>query len=207
MIKKPILRHVYSLGLWLVTGYVYADVNSGRETTSARSGNGPQVIYKGKKAQSIQKYFTRIEKAKRDNSRRTRTPKSRSKIVYGPAEADKYNNQHQLRTAARRLPVRTPSMQLGKVERRPMKLLYLNQPIFIIGSDPTSIRWLKKTQNKLKQIGAMGLLVQAETIEDLESVYEASGGLHIIPLSGESLANTHNLKHYPVLISKDGVKQ
>ena len=41
------------------------------------------------------------------------------------------------------LPVHTPQMTPGKVKTRTLSQAYMSRPMFIVGDDPLSYRWLK----------------------------------------------------------------
>jgi integrating conjugative element protein (TIGR03765 family) len=81
------------------------------------------------------------------------------------------------------------------------------RPFFLIGSDPTSRQWLRQHRDRLKTIGAVGMLVQAETREDLQAIASLSGGLPIMPASAADIATALDIAHYPVLISAQGIEQ
>ena len=49
-------------------------------------------------------------------------------------------------------------------------------PFFIIGSDDLSLRWLQSHRAALQHLGAVGMLVQAETEADVRRVAGASPG-------------------------------
>ena len=115
-------------------------------------------------------------------------------------------------SAERRLPIRTPGMQVGAlapgvVAAIKPNLQYLSQPFFVIGSDTYSLQWLRHYRARLIQVGAVGLLVQAETSTDLAQVAEAGQGLTIAPVSGVTLVQSLKLTNYPVLISQQGIEQ
>ncbi|MGH8538077.1 MAG: PFL_4695 family integrating conjugative element protein [Gammaproteobacteria bacterium] len=80
------------------------------------------------------------------------------------------------------------------------------QPLFLVGADPESLRWLDANRERLKQLGAVGMLVQAETEAELKAVTEAAHGLPLIPASGEAFAERLDVAHYPVLITREGVE-
>ncbi len=114
----------------------------------------------------------------------------------------------------RLLPVRSPSLRVGTlVDTAPVlgvraRLAQANlRPFFLVGSDPFSLRWLAANAQTLRKLGAVGLLVQAETEEDVRRVGEAAQGLSITPGSGSDLARTLGIRHYPVLITRDGFMQ
>lgn len=105
------------------------------------------------------------------------------------------------------LPVRTPSMQPGRIEPLKNTFPYLQLPLFIVGSDDLSKRWLQENRAQLKAIHAVGMLVQVETEQELNDIKAIADGLWISPASGESIAVSLDLHHYPVLISKIGIEQ
>lgn len=115
-------------------------------------------------------------------------------------------------SAARRLPIVTPGMTVGRLEAATVEaikpaLQYLAQTFFVIGSDDYSVRWLKHYHSRLLQLNAVGLLVQAQTADDLARVRAAGRGLNIAPVSGATLVQSLRLNHYPVLISREGIEQ
>ena len=56
-------------------------------------------------------------------------------------------------------------------------------------------------------MGAVGMLVQADTLEDLRRVAQMAGGLAILPASATDIAKALGIRHYPVLISSHGIEQ
>lgn len=114
----------------------------------------------------------------------------------------------------RLLPVRSPGLQAGiLVDTVPapgvrMRLAQANpRPFFLVGSDPFSLRWLAANAKILRDLNAVGLLVQADTEDDVRRVGEAAQGLSITPGFGTDLARTLGIRHYPVLITQDGFMQ
>ncbi len=106
----------------------------------------------------------------------------------------------------RLLPIQSPGLTPGKVERRPIDQRFA-RPFFLIGSDPVSRRWLTTHRVELLRIGAVGMLVQAETVDDLRAVAGVAGGLPILPASATDIARALGLSHYPVLVSNQGIEQ
>ncbi len=106
----------------------------------------------------------------------------------------------------RYLPVRTPELSPGKVVRRPMEH-GPTTPLFLIGSDRFSQQWLEAHRDRLLALGATGLLIQADTVEDLQAIARRGQGLMITPVSGSDLAHHLGIRHYPVLISREGIEQ
>ena len=106
----------------------------------------------------------------------------------------------------RLLPIRSPGLTPGKVEPQSTNR-HFARPFFLIGSDPVSRRWLATHRGELLRIGAVGMLVQAETVNDLRAIAELAGGLPILPASATDIAEALGLSHYPVLISGKGIAQ
>lgn len=114
----------------------------------------------------------------------------------------------------RLLPVRSPGLQPGvfvDTVPAPGVLACLAQgnprPFFMVGSDQFSLRWLVVNAKTLRETGAVGLLVQADTEEDVRRVAGAARGLSITPGSGSDLARALGIRRYPVLITRDGFVQ
>lgn len=112
------------------------------------------------------------------------------------------------------LPIVTHEMSPGPVQARAINLpkgVSPNaagaRPLFLIGADSLSRRWLARHRARLKEIGAAGMLVQASTAEELRAVAGIAEGLRIMPASGTELARLYALKHYPVLIWRGRIEQ
>ena len=112
------------------------------------------------------------------------------------------------------LPVRSPGLTVGDIAGsalRPEVLARLAQgnprPFFLIGSDAMSLRWLASHRDVLEDLGAVGMLIQAETENDVRRVAEVAQGLSITLGSGIDLAAALGIDRYPVLITPDGIRQ
>jgi len=110
----------------------------------------------------------------------------------------------------RLLPLRSPGLTPGAVPLRPLPELYQNtltRPVFLVGADSQSQTWLRQHRSLLLSLGAVGLLVQAETPEDLHTMATIAAGLPLLPAAATDLIATLALTHIPVLISKRGIEQ
>jgi len=112
------------------------------------------------------------------------------------------------------LPVRSPGLQVGDlagIQLKPEVLPRLAQgnprPFFLIGSDEVSLQWLAAHRDTLKSLGAAGMLVQADTEQDVRQVANIALGLSITLSSGSDLARALGVNRYPVLITRDGIMQ
>jgi integrating conjugative element protein (TIGR03765 family) len=100
----------------------------------------------------------------------------------------------------RLLPIRSPGLTVGKVVPRSISQGFA-RPFFLVGADPSSRKWLATNRDELLRIGAVGMLVQAETVDDLRVVAKLANGLPILPAPATDIAAALGLAHYPVLIS------
>ena len=98
------------------------------------------------------------------------------------------------------LPIRSPELTPGKITPREHNVPFA-RAFFLIGSDTISKRWLKQHRKALKEMGAVGLLVEAATLEDLRAIAEITDGLPVAPASGSDIAKALGIRHYPVGIS------
>ena len=111
------------------------------------------------------------------------------------------------------LPIQTLEMAPAKLSRQALtkelrqQLSHLSRPLFLLGTDPFSQQWLRQYRSQLLAIGAVGMLVDVTTITDLQRIEALGKGLTIIPASASTLAQTLGLRHYPVLISRQGIEQ
>ncbi|MCG8023948.1 MAG: integrating conjugative element protein [Candidatus Thiodiazotropha endolucinida] len=104
------------------------------------------------------------------------------------------------------LPIQSPDLTPGQVQSRNHNKPF-TRPFFMIGSDNWSRQWLLTHRDRLKEIGAVGMLVQADTLDDLHAIAELADGLSILPASGADIAQALGISHYPVLISGQGIEQ
>ena len=104
------------------------------------------------------------------------------------------------------LPIQSPGLKPGTVQARSHDRPFA-RPFFLIGSDTRSRLWLRDHRGRLKEIGAVGMLVQAETLDDLRTIAELADGLPILPASAGDIAKALGVAHYPVLISAHGIEQ
>ena len=105
------------------------------------------------------------------------------------------------------LPIQTPKLTPGDVTPKALNNPQLIQPFFLVGSDNRSRQWLLQNREQLKRIHAIGLLVQANTLNDVQTMQSLSQGLTLIPAPANELIKRYGLEHYPVLITKEGITQ
>ena len=104
------------------------------------------------------------------------------------------------------LPIRSPGLTPGRVQARTHDRPF-SRPFFLIGSDAHSRQWLQDHRDRLAEISAVGMLVQADTREDLQAIAALARGIPILPASATDIAQALGIRHYPVLISAKGIEQ
>ncbi|MBC3211062.1 integrating conjugative element protein [Serratia fonticola] len=104
------------------------------------------------------------------------------------------------------LPVSTPELSPGKVEVRTLNLPGM-RPLFLIGDDDLSRRWLSLRRDTLVQLNAVGLVVNVASEAALNDLKKHADGLELVPVSGVDLAKRLGLSHYPVLLTEKGLEQ
>lgn len=80
-------------------------------------------------------------------------------------------------------------------------------PFFLMGADPLSLQWLESRRAELQRLGAVGMLVEAQTEDDVRAVARLAQGLPITLGSASDLAQALGISTYPVLISQSGFEQ
>jgi len=102
------------------------------------------------------------------------------------------------------LPVHTPAMHPGPFEGR-RRQTGVSRPFFVIGCDEYSLAWLQKNHERLRQLKAFGLVVEAEDAPAYRRLETEAEGLLVGPVAGDLIAEHLGVKQYPALITSDGV--
>ncbi len=103
-------------------------------------------------------------------------------------------------------PVHSTLLSPGLVRPRKIKMLF-SAPIFIVGDDGVSKRWLGYVEDKLIQLHAKGFVVNIQSAVDLKKLQTQFPKLELIPMPGNALAAWLKLFHYPVLVSSGTIQQ
>ena len=157
--------------------------------TSLNAGAQLPVIFDNGQTHSLAPYLETLQKE--PETSRPETP-----AIPSPGAGD-------LRTL---LPIRSPGLSPGKVQAQSHARPLL-RPFFLIGADARSRRWLARNRAHLLSIGAIGMLVAADSEAQLRQIAALARGLSITPASGADLARVLDIKHYPVLITASGLSQ
>lgn len=104
------------------------------------------------------------------------------------------------------LPVISHRLSVGKVSERQLNLPGAI-PLFLVGTDTLSRQWLSQRYSQLVDIGAVGLVVNVNTLEELQQLRAIVPALTLMPIPADDLAEQFDLQHYPVLITAEGLSQ
>ncbi|HBN9632389.1 TPA: integrating conjugative element protein [Pseudomonas aeruginosa] len=104
------------------------------------------------------------------------------------------------------LPVRSMRLSPGVVARRVIEAPGL-PPLFLVGDDQRSHAWLQQWAPRLRELGAVGLVVNISSAESLDALRALAPELPLSPVAGDDLAERLGLRHYPVLITATGLEQ
>ncbi|MCY1366925.1 integrating conjugative element protein [compost metagenome] len=104
------------------------------------------------------------------------------------------------------LPVRSSRLSPGEVARRVLEAPGL-PPFFLVGDDERSRAWLQQRALRLRDLGAVGLVVNISSAESLAALRALAPGLSLAPVAGDDLATRLGLHHYPVLITATSLEQ
>jgi len=104
------------------------------------------------------------------------------------------------------LPVRSARLTPGSIPRRAIEVPGL-RPFFVVGDDKISEDWLRRNAASLRERGAVGLVVNVETVQALNHLRALIPDVPLSPVSGDDLADRLGLRHYPVLITATGIEQ
>lgn len=161
----------------------------GALTASAQSG--PLIVVEDRGGASALPYYEAL-----DLQPRADQPSPRIDVPlppHGGSEADM-------------LPVRSARLSPGAVSARVIQFPGL-RPLFLIGDDERSQTWLRERAPVLRELNAVGLVVNIASIKTLTSLRRLAAGLILVPVPGGDLAERLGLHHYPVLITATDIEQ
>lgn len=104
------------------------------------------------------------------------------------------------------LPVVSHKWSVGAVQPQSIKLAGA-MPIFLLGVDERSRQWLADNQPKLQSLGATGLVINVQTLDELNQLRAIAPALTLLPSPADALADRLGLNRYPLLITAEGISQ
>jgi integrating conjugative element protein (TIGR03765 family) len=184
--KRTLL--VTTLGLWSVTAAVAQTALQPTQTTAPQ----PLIVVEDRGGVSALPYYQALHPQDAGPAQAPAgTPIPR---IGNPADAE-----------AAMLPVRSARLSPGDEPRRVIHAPGLI-PLFLVGDDDHSRAWLRQRGAALRELRAVGLVVNVATPEALVTLRRLAPGLMLSPISGDDLAQRLGIRHYPVLITATGIE-
>lgn len=103
-------------------------------------------------------------------------------------------------------PVTSAHLTPGEVQERVINAPGL-QPMFIVGDDELSRTWLRDRGQQLRELQAVGVVVNVATADRFATVRSWASGLEMVPAPGDDLAARLGIQHYPLLITATTLQQ
>jgi integrating conjugative element protein (TIGR03765 family) len=113
---------------------------------------------------------------------------------------------HSLDEESSFLPVHSERLTPGPIAHRLIQAPGLT-PFFLAGDDPLSRAWIGAHLALLRQLGAVGFIVQVDSSSALTALRAVAPGLTLVPASADDLAARLHLAHYPALVTATGIEQ
>lgn len=161
-------------------------------TVFAQTASAPLIVVEDRGGDSARPYYQSLN------------PQPDQATPSAPMPAPRVGNAADAEAAM--LPVRSTQLSPGEVQRRVIRAPGLTA-LFLIGDDERSRAWLRQRQAALRELQAVGLVVNVESMAALTALRRLAPGLTLSPASGDDLAQRLGLRHYPVLITATGVEQ
>lgn len=161
-------------------------------TVFAQTASAPLIVVEDRGGASALPYYQSLD------------PQPDEATPPAPIPAPRVGNAGEAEAAM--LPVRSTQLSPGEVQRRVIRAPDLTA-LFLVGDDERSRAWLWQRQAELSELGAVGLVVNVESMAALMALRRLVPGLTLSPVSGDDLAQRLGLRHYPVLITPTGVEQ
>ena len=95
---------------------------------------------------------------------------------------------------------------VGDVVNRHQSIKLVDKPIFIVGADSRSKKWLLAHKLRLKKLGAIGYVVNVDSLAEYHA-FSSETGAYLQPMSSDYLVKKYNIKHYPVFINNKSIEQ
>lgn len=104
------------------------------------------------------------------------------------------------------LPVVSHKWSVGNVQAKAFSLPGA-LPMFLIGADDVSRQWLSSKKADLVKMNAMGLVINVNTVDEMNELRRIVPELTLLPSPADSLAERLGVFHYPLLLTAEGISQ
>jgi integrating conjugative element protein (TIGR03765 family) len=84
---------------------------------------------------------------------------------------------------------------------------WMTHPMFIVGTDTASAKWLVHNLSKLSEMGAWGMVVQANNADAFKALQTIADGLPLAPVQSpwlEQILLDKGIRVYPLLVQLNG---
>ncbi len=154
----------------------------------------PVVVYQNKGAVPARSYWLPLLRGE--------SGKARNSASFGKPQPKTPSSSRQSwgLPLEEKLPLRSDAIKPG------MPRVYTQEdvqgPVFIVGMDPQSMNWLEAMMGTLVDIGASGMVVQADDLNSWLELREAAAraGVALQLFESEKLAELYPIDSYPALI-------
>ena len=112
-----------------------------------------------------------------------------------------------------RFPVKTPAMSPTLLHtsatglRNIDSLKRLATPLAIIGNDSLSQRWLQLNCQKLVSLKTQAMVVNVDSKASFDRLQKQCPNLAMVATNGTDLSQQLNIRHYPLILTRQGVTQ
>lgn len=96
-------------------------------------------------------------------------------------------------------PLYTTQLTPGLPEVKRVNTL-LSHPFFLVGTDSQSKAWLQKHYEELKEVHAIGYVVNIDNENKMRQLQELTPEVHLYVMPIDDIATILHLQHYPVLL-------
>ena len=151
----------------------------------------PIIVYEGSSTLSAQPYYQRLK---------TKQAESGPALGSAPGGAGLLALEARLPLSPTQLTVGQPALQT---------VPGLVTPLFVMGMDAVSLTWFARAAQGLADIGARGLVVQADQLAPWKALQTQARdiGIDLMLLEGDSLAQGYGLTTYPTVLVSPALAQ
>jgi integrating conjugative element protein (TIGR03765 family) len=107
---------------------------------------------------------------------------------------------------ANRYQIKTPELTIGEISTYKVAHKYLPKPFALVGCDRTSMQWLEQNAQELIKNKPDIYVINCDGKADFNTLKELVP-LKFLAINGSQFAKVYNLKHYPVLVTKELIAQ
>lgn len=103
-------------------------------------------------------------------------------------------------------PIQSTLLTPGKVYENRINIV-LPHPIFIVGCDDLSMKWLNRYSKRLQKLNATGFVANVSSQQDFSQLKNTFPNLPLLAVPANSIVTALHITHYPVLISDKLIEQ